>query len=150
MRRLVVLASGSILFGVLQHTSSLRFFGVKPNLFFVAAYAIAFFSDSFTMALSLLLLLGVFIRFGGIPPEGIILFLVLALGAYFLRRILPGRSFVNYLLFLFITPFIFYAVVDWSFLTAGFETAGTILLESVYTIGVGAVVYRGMMRLCPV
>lgn len=113
-------------------------FGVKLNLVLPLLIAAAFLIKDLLSLVILILAAILFLRFQPIffwpsAAAGLI-----ALAIFAARRYLPWRDSINLPFLLFAATAIFYAIVDWRYLTSSYSL---VFLEAVYNTIIGSTVF---------
>ncbi len=130
--------------GFLQNTNLLNIGGVKPNIALAVLVTLAFFISTASVFLVLVVLALIALWFEPVVTLELIIFALLALGAFFLSQRLPGKSFVNNLILIGLLTLVFYLIADYRFIVGD---PLTVLGEMVYNIILGGVLFAFLTRL---
>lgn len=143
MRRSFILFAVFFGVGILQLAPWFSIGGIRPNVILAAAVAWSLFARDM-LRLSAVLVVGVLIlRAGGSDLGELLIFLGLIFAVFLARARIPGKPFVNTMLFITVITFLFYALFDWGFLQGSF---GAVLQETVYNVVVGAICFTVLSR----
>lgn len=128
-------ASGLVIVaGLLQQGGWFVLRGVKPNLLLVAAFSLIFFVHDFLTYVSLLMLSALMFQMRGGIDAAPLVFFAIPSAAFFARRILPWKVFVNAALVIAFGTVFFYALLDWDFVA---QARREIISEIVYNMVTG-------------
>ena len=132
--------TGIIVFGLalIQTTTIIMPFGVKPNFILTALTALSFFVSSFTLFMVFVLGSLFIAQFYPYFEASILLLGLWSIIIFFMGHRLAGKPFFNNLFIIIVATIVFYAVIDFGFLR---NSAGTVFLEIVCNVILGSVLF---------
>ncbi len=142
-RRLVSQIFLVILFALLQNTNLLSLSGIKINLALILILALAFMVRNWIEYLCLIIIASILLKAEAGWDWSIIIFTLVTLVIYFLKKFLPWQILLNYLFLVFLSTLIFYLLLDWHFIQNNFIIFSK---ELVYNMTFGLLLYLILIR----
>ena len=127
-----------ILSALIQNFSWFNFGGIKVNLPLIVIFSFAFIVKNWPDYLLLSLSSAYLLRTNSGWDFTIFIFLAVTFLVYLLKKFLPWRSLLSYLIFTAVGTFLFYLVIDFQFLRNDYFI---FLKELIYNILFGGLIY---------
>jgi len=133
-----------VVLGVLQNTNLLMFAGIKPNLLLAIIIGLAFFIEDAWLYGFFAILSAVFLSVGGFFTPEILVFILLAVIAFWAAARWHTQPFLNYLILIGALTFIFYLLTSPFYIIS--NPVG-LFIELAYNAVLGALLYK-TLELC--
>jgi hypothetical protein len=128
-----------ILVGILQSTTVLNLYGIKPNLLLIVLIAASFFVSDTLIYLSLVFLGMIMLSFkGGFELEQLVLG-ILSIASFFAGQRLHWQPFLMNLFFIGIGTIIFYFMISPAFI---FNNSLLVSGEVIYNLALSAIFFK--------
>ncbi len=142
-RRLASQIFLAVLFALLQNTNFLSLGGIKINLALILLLALAFIVRNWMEYSCLIILVSILLKVEAGWDWNVIVFILVILGVYFLKKFLPWQILLNYLFSVFLSTLVLYLLLDWHFIQNNFII---FFKELTYNMIFGALLYLILAR----